>query len=144
FTVPTTPDVTFAVLSDLSRVGLCMPGATIDSTDGEVYQGRVKVRVGPMTVEYQGNARFTEIDPERRTAVVEAKGNQERGAGTASALISASLHEVEEGTRVHVSTDLAITGKPAQFGRGVIEDIGDALLGQFATCLAATLVDEAS
>lgn len=139
FTVPVPVDEAWNVLLDVERMAPCMPGATIDSVDGDSFTGRVKVKVGPVTVSYSGSASFLEKDAEAHRVVVEAKGKETRGAGTAAATVTAQLHEGEADTRVTVVTDLAITGRPAQFGRGVMDDVGKKLLGQFAECVAGQL-----
>lgn len=139
FTVPVPVDQAWDVLLDVERVAPCMPGATVESVDGDSFTGRVKVKVGPITVAYAGSASFLEKDAEARRVVVEAKGKETRGAGTAAATVTAQLTEADAGTNVAVTTDLAITGRPAQFGRGVMHDVGNKLLGQFADCLAGQL-----
>lgn len=139
FTVPVSADEAFAVLTDIDRVAPCMPGATLEDIDGDEFTGQVKVKVGPMQVTYQGSARFTEKDPDAHRATLEARGQQQRGAGTADATVRAELTSGEDGTTVTVTTDLAVTGRPAQFGRGVMDDVGEKLLGQFADCLADEL-----
>ncbi|MFW5898974.1 MAG: SRPBCC family protein [Jiangellaceae bacterium] len=139
FIVPVPADQAWEVLLDVERMAPCMPGATIDSVDGDTFTGRVKVKVGPVTVSYSGSASFVEKDAEARKVVVEAKGKETRGAGTAAATVTAQLHEAGSDTRVTVVTDLAITGRPAQFGRGVMDDVGKKLLGQFSECVATQL-----
>src|SRR4051794_3630100 len=116
-----------------------MPGAAIDSVDGDEFTGTVKVKLGPINLTYKGKAAFIEKDAEARRAVIDARGRDARGNGTASAKITATLHEEGGVTLVKVITDLDITGKPAQFGRGVMVDVGNKLLGQFADALAATI-----
>jgi uncharacterized protein len=140
FTVPVGVDEAFRVLRDIDRIGPCMPGATIDSVEGDEFSGRVKVKVGPIQVTYQGTAAFVEVDEELHSAIIEAKAKETRGTGTANAMIRATcVAKGEDRTEVNVLTDLAITGKPAQFGRGVMADVGDKLLGRFADALAAEL-----
>lgn len=139
FTVPVGADQAFDVLRDIERIGPCMPGATITSVEGEEFSGKVKVKVGPMQVTYQGSARFIDLDEASHAATIEASGKEARGPGTAHATIRASCEERDGSTEVTVVTDLAITGKPAQFGRGVMADVGDKLLGKFANCLAEEL-----
>jgi uncharacterized protein len=142
FTVPVGVEEAFRVLRDIERIGPCMPGATITSVEGEEFAGKVKVKVGPMQVTYQGTAQFVEVDEARHSAKIEAKGKEARGPGTANATITATCTESDGVTTVDVVTDLAITGKPAQFGRGVMADVGDKLLGKFADCLAEELSGE--
>jgi carbon monoxide dehydrogenase subunit G len=139
FTVPVPVEQAWDVLLDVERVAPCMPGATIESVEGDSFTGKVKVRVGPVTVAYTGTASFLEKDAETRRVVVQAKGRETRGAGTAAATVTAVLNQVDDGTKVNVETDLAITGRPAQFGRGVMDEVGAKLLGQFADCLAERL-----
>ena len=139
FTVPVPVEQAWDVLLDVERVAPCMPGATIESVEGDSFTGKVKVRVGPVTVAYTGTASFLEKDAETRRVVVQAKGRETRGAGTAAATVTAVLNQVDDGTKVNVETDLAITGRPAQFGRGVMDEVGAKLLGQFADCLADRL-----
>lgn len=139
FTVPVPPGDAFAVLRDIERIGPCMPGATIESVDGEDFTGSVKVKIGPIKVTYTGEASYTDVDEEALTATIDARGKEARGSGTANAKVHARLAEVEGGSEVTVVTDLAITGRPAQFGRGVLEDVGGKLIQQFAECLAHEL-----
>jgi uncharacterized protein len=139
FTVPVPADQAWDILLDVERIAPCMPGATVTSVEGDSFTGQVKVKVGPITVAYAGSAAFTEKDVEARRVTVTAKGKETRGAGTAAATVAAVLHDEGEQTRVTVNTDLAITGRPAQFGRGVMDDVGRKLLGQFADCVASQL-----
>jgi len=140
FTVPVPASQAWPVLLDIDRIAPCMPGATITKVDGDDFEGTVKVKVGPITVTYGGTASFLEKDEAQRIAVIEARGKETRGSGTANARITAQLFENDaESTRVAVTTDLSITGKPAQFGRGVMSDVGNKLLGRFADCLAGEL-----
>jgi carbon monoxide dehydrogenase subunit G len=136
FEVPVPVEQAWDVLLDVERIAPCMPGATVESFDGEVVTGKVKVKVGPIQVTYSGTARFKEKDEDGRRVVIDASGKEARGSGTANATIVGTLHPQGSSTKVTVSTDLAITGKPAQFGRGVMVEVGNKLLGQFATCLA--------
>jgi carbon monoxide dehydrogenase subunit G len=139
FSVPVGIDEAWPILIDIERIGPCMPGAAIDSVDGDEFTGTVKVKLGPINLTYKGKAAFLEKDAESHRAVIDARGRDARGNGTASAKITATLHEEGTGTLVKVITDLDITGKPAQFGRGVMVDVGNKLLGQFADTLAKTL-----
>ena len=143
FRVPVPVAQAWDVLLDVERIAPCMPGATVESFDGETIVGRVKVKVGPIQVTYSGTARFTDKDEAARRAVIEASAKEARGSGTATATITAQLQDDGgSATNVTVTTDLAITGKPAQFGRGVMEEVGNKLLGRFADCLADTLGSE--
>jgi uncharacterized protein len=139
FSVPVPVDRAWEVLLDVERVAPCMPGATVETVDGDSFTGQVKVKVGPITVSYAGKASFLEKDAAAHRAVVSAKGRETRGSGTAAATVTASMTGDGDSTRVTVVTDLAITGRPAQFGRGVMNDVGNKLLGQFADCLADRL-----
>jgi carbon monoxide dehydrogenase subunit G len=140
FRVPVPVAQAWDVLLDVERVAPCMPGATVESFDGETIVGRVKVKVGPIQVTYNGTARFTDKDEASRRAVIEASAKEARGSGTALATITTQLRDDGgSATNVTVTTDLAITGKPAQFGRGVMVEVGNKLLGRFADCLADTL-----
>ena len=139
FTVPVGVDEAWRVLLDIERVAPCLPGATLDSVDGDEFAGSVKVRVGPIALVYRGKARFVEKDEATRRAVIDAQGKDVRGNGTAAANVATSLRADGESTRVQVVTDLNVTGKPAQFGRGVMADVGNKLIGQFADCLAGRL-----
>jgi carbon monoxide dehydrogenase subunit G len=139
FTVPVPIDEAWRVLLDIERIAPCMPGAALDSVEGDDFTGRVKVKLGPINLTYQGKASFVEKDEAAHKAVIDGRGKDQRGNGTAAALITAQLKEEGTVTRVDVLTDLNITGRPAQFGRGVMTDVGNKLLGQFADKLAAQL-----
>ena len=143
FSVPVDVDRAWAVLVDIEQVAPCMPGAALDTVDGDEFTGSVKVRLGPIGITYKGKARFVEKDQVAHRAVIDAQGKDARGNGTASATVTATLHPQDDSTRVEVNTDLAITGKPAQFGRGVMVDVGNKLIGQFADCLAGKLAKPA-
>jgi uncharacterized protein len=142
FHVPSDVDTTFATLIDLEKVAPCLPGATLEEVDGDTYTGRVKVKVGPIQVVYRGTAEIVAIDHEAHRGRIEARGKETRGAGTASADVTATLHGDGDGTRVVVDTDLHITGKPAQFGRGVMADVGSKIIDTFAARLRAMLEAE--
>jgi carbon monoxide dehydrogenase subunit G len=139
FTVPVPVDQAWQVLTDIEQVAPCMPGAALDSVNGDEFTGRVKVKLGPINLTYQGHASFVEKDPQAYRAIIDARGKDQRGNGTAAAVITASLTAQGDTTVVNVLTDLNITGRPAQFGRGVMTDVGNKLLGQFADKLAAQL-----
>ena len=139
FTVPVPVDEAWRVLLDIERIAPCMPGAALDSVDGDDFTGRVKVKLGPINLTYQGKASFIEKDETAHKAVIDARGKDQRGNGTAAAVVTAKLKAEGAITRVDVLTDLNITGRPAQFGRGVMTDVGNKLLGQFADKLAAQL-----
>lgn len=139
FLVPVPVDDAWKVLLDIERIAPCMPGAALDSVDGDDFTGRVKVKLGPINLTYAGKASFIEKDEDNHKAVIDARGKDQRGNGTAAAVVTAQLKSEGDSTRVDVLTDLNITGRPAQFGRGVMTDVGNKLLGQFADKLAAQL-----
>ena len=140
FTVPAGIEQAWQVLLDIERVAPCMPGASLDTVDGDDFTGTVKVRLGPIGLTYKGKASFVEKDAAAHRVVIDAQGKDARGNGTASAKVTATLEpDGEQATKVVVLTDLYITGKPAQFGRGVMVDVGNKLIGQFADCLAGKL-----
>jgi carbon monoxide dehydrogenase subunit G len=141
FTVPVPPDRAWDVLLDVERIAPCMPGATVEEFDGEVVTGRIKVKVGPVSLTYRGTAKFTERDPDARVVVVDASGKETRGAGTASAAVRASLEPAGDGTQVLIHTTMNVTGRPAQFGRGVIAEVGGKLVEKFAQNLAQLISD---
>ncbi|MDQ2750763.1 MAG: SRPBCC family protein [Actinomycetota bacterium] len=143
FTVPVGIDDAWRVLLDIELIAPCMPGAAIDSVDGDDFTGTVKVKLGPIGLTYKGRASFVEKDETAHRAVIDARGRDSRGSGTANAKVTATLTESRGSTKVDVITDLDITGKPAQFGRGVMVDVGNKLIGQFADCLAGKLTDGA-
>ena len=138
FTVPVPPARAWDVLLDVEKIAPCMPGATVEEFDGEVVTGRIKVKVGPVSLTYRGTAKFTERDPDARTIVLDASGKETRGAGTASATVRASLEPESSGeaTKVTMHTTMNVTGRPAQFGRGVIVEVGGKLVEKFAENLA--------
>jgi carbon monoxide dehydrogenase subunit G len=139
FTVPVSEDRAWEVLMDVERVAPCMPGASLDSVDGDDIKGRIKVKVGPIAMTYAGTARFTERDPQAHVITLEASGKETRGAGTASATVRSTLQEQGAQTHVIVHTTLNVTGRPAQFGRGVMAEVGGKLIGIFASNLADML-----
>jgi uncharacterized protein len=140
FSVPTSVEETWAHFNDIASVAECFPGAQVTETDGDTFSGSVKVKLGPIALVYNGSGTFVEKDETAHRFVVDANGKDKRGNGTAGAKIVASMTEGTSGsTDVEVLTDLAITGKPAQFGRGVMQDVSDKLLGQFVNCLEARL-----
>ncbi|MEU1620303.1 SRPBCC family protein [Streptomyces sp. NPDC005722] len=142
FRVSLPPDQAWALLTDVERIAPCMPGAQLTGRDGDTYTGLVKVKVGPVTVQYKGTAAFEEQDPGSRTAVLRARGRDARGQGNADARITARLVPDGESTLVTVGTKLTITGKVAQFGKGMIEEVSRKLLGQFVEALERQLAQE--
>jgi len=135
FTVDAPIDVAWTTLTDIPFIAPCMPGATLEGEEDGVYSGNVKIKVGPVTAQYKGTATFVEKDDAAKRAVIDGKGRDSRGAGNANALITAQMHDEGERTRVEIVTDLKVSGKVAQFGRGVMQDVSEKLLGQFADCL---------
>ncbi len=142
FRVGVSPSDAWAVLTDVERIAPCMPGAQLQEIEGDEYRGVVKVKVGPITAQYKGKATFVEQDEAAGRAVLRAEGRDTRGQGNANATITATLTPEGEGTRVVVATDLTITGKVAQFGRGVLADVSAKLLGQFVDCLESNVLGE--
>ncbi len=140
FSVNVPVDEAWDVLTDVTRIAPAMPGARLETVEGEEYRGVVKVKVGPVTAEYKGAATFLERDPVAHRAVLRAEGRETRGQGNATATITATLAPEGLGTRVLVVTDLSITGRAAQFGRGVLADVSNKLLGQFVTSLEKTVL----
>src|SRR5690242_19615037 len=139
FTIPVPPERAWQVLLDVERIAPCMPGATVDSVDGDVVKGRIKVKVGPVTMTYAGTARFVERDEQARAVTLEASGKETRGAGTASATIRSTLQDGGGQTKVVVHTTMSVTGRPAQFGRGVMAEVGGKIIEKFAANLVAGL-----
>ncbi|MGL5861825.1 MAG: SRPBCC domain-containing protein [Phycicoccus sp.] len=135
FTVPVPVDRAWETFTDLESVGSCFPGAVVTSADETEFAGTVKVKLGPIALQYSGTGRFVERDDAAHRAVLEAKGKDKRGNGTAGATVRIALDPEGEGTVVDVTTDLAVTGKPAQFGRGVMQDVSDTLLQRFVACI---------
>jgi carbon monoxide dehydrogenase subunit G len=142
FTVPASVEAAWGVLLDVERVAPCLPGATIDGAEGDVYSGTMKIKVGPITTSYKGTVKIEEADEAARRAVMRAQARDSRGQGTAAATITSTMEEVEGGTRVHVETDMRVTGPAAQFGRGVMQDVSAKLMGRFADCLAEKLTGD--
>jgi carbon monoxide dehydrogenase subunit G len=140
FRVAIPPSTAWTVLTDVERIAPCMPGAQLQEVEGDEYRGVVKVKVGPITAQYKGKAMFQELDETGHRAVLRADGRDTRGQGNASATITATLTPDGEGTHVTVQTDLTVTGKVAQFGRGVMADVSTKLLGQFVDCLESTVL----
>ncbi|HEX5119126.1 MAG TPA: SRPBCC family protein [Pseudonocardiaceae bacterium] len=139
FSVPAPPDVVWAAVIDPERVAPCMPGASLTSVDGSQFSGGVKVKLGPVTLTYKGSGEFLETDEQARRVVIKASGKDARGNGTAAATVTVTLAPEGDGTKGTVVTDLTVTGKPAQFGRGMIVEVSGKILDSFAQCLATKL-----
>lgn len=136
---------TWEILTDVERIAPCLPGAQLQEIEGDEYRGIVKVKVGPITAQYKGSATFVEKDDTNHKAVLDAKGRDTRGQGNASAQITAQLTSLSATkTKVEVNTDLTITGKVAQFGRGVMADVSLKILDQFVENLETTVLAEES
>ena len=144
FTVSVPVELAWQALTDLAEVSLCLPGARLTGVEGETYSGEVRVKVGPVVSEYAGTAQFAERDDTAHRAVIDAKGRDSRGAGNASAVITMQLRAEGLRTVVSVDTDLKISGKIAQLGGGMIAEVSQKLLGQFAECLESKLAAPAA
>lgn len=140
FSVPASVEDTWTAFMDLEMVAGCFPGAALTSVEGNDFAGTCKVKLGPVALQYAGTGSFLELDADAKRFVLEAKGKDKRGNGTAGAKVTAVLTAAgADTTNAEVVTDLTITGKPAQFGRGVIQDVSDKILGQFMDCLEMKL-----
>ena len=132
FTIAAPIDEAWAILTDVPTIAPCMPGAVLTSSEGDVHEGKVKVKVGPITAEYKGSAEFVSKDDANHRAELSAKGRDTRGAGNAEAVVVAQLTDDGGSTKVSIDTELKVSGKVAQFGRGVMADVSKKLIGQFA------------
>ena len=141
FSVPAPVEEAWRAFNNLEALEPCFPGATITSVNGNDFTGSVKIKVGPIALVYNGSGSYVERDGEARRVVIEARGEDRRGNGTATATVTASFSGNGDQTDVEVLTDLAITGKPAQFGEGVISDVSDKLLDQFVNCVSGRFGD---
>jgi len=140
FAVPASLDAAWDALLDVQRMAPCMPGATLEGVDGDEFTGNVKVKLGPVSIVYAGKARFVSKDDASHVAVIEGAGKETRGTGSAKALVTIRLEsESSNSTRVEVMTELTITGKAAQFGRGVMQDVAARIIDQFAANLSALM-----
>ncbi|MGY1607220.1 MULTISPECIES: SRPBCC domain-containing protein [unclassified Geodermatophilus] len=142
FAVPVPIETAWKALNDPERIAPCMPGASLESVDGDSFTGNVKIKLGPIGLSYRGTARFVDVDPETRTVVIEGSGKDAKGNGSASATVTARLTEDAGTTTVATTTDVNITGKPAQFGRGVMNDVANKIVAQFAGNLATLLTSD--
>jgi uncharacterized protein len=142
-TVPAPIDEAWELMLDVERVAPCLPGASIEGSEGDEYKGSMKVKIGPIVSQFQGTLKIDEANEEAHRAVMSAKARDSRGKGSANATITSTLEPADEGTRVTVETDLRVTGPAASFGRGVMEDVSAMLMTQFADCLATKLGREA-
>ena len=143
FTVPVPVGDAWRILTDVERIAPCLPGAELQEVEGDTYRGIVKVKVGPIQAQFKGQASFVERDDTAHKAVLKGEGRDTGGKGNASALITAQLtEESASSTKVVVTTDLSITGKVAQFGRGAMADVSDKLLGQFVENLNTLIASQ--
>jgi uncharacterized protein len=140
FEVAVPVEVAWNVLTDLERIAPCLPGAQLREVEGDEYRGVVKIKVGPITTSYDGTIRVLERDDTEHRVTLKAEGRETRGQGNVAAVFSADMSPSEIGTKVIVTTDLAITGKVAQFGRGVLADVSAKLLDQFVTNLESSVL----
>jgi len=143
FEVSLPPDEAWKVFTDVERIAPSMPGAELLGAEGDAWRGRIQVKVGPVVAQYEGKASFVERDPAARRVVLRAEGRDTKGQGNAKATVTASLSPAPSGTRVAVETDLAITGRLAQIGRGLIADVSAKLLGEFVANLERDLAARA-
>jgi carbon monoxide dehydrogenase subunit G len=140
FTVAAPIAETWETLLDFERVAKCLPGAKIEPGDEDgVYRGAMKVKLGPMTVDYRGTARLQDVDEDTHTASIAVQAREAKGQGTAAAVIRNQLESENGGTRVVAVTDLKITGRQAQFGRGIMEDVATTMMGEFAKRLESEI-----
>ena len=143
FTVAVPVEDAWRILTDVERIAPCLPGAQLQEVEGDTYRGIVKVKVGPIQAQFKGQASFLERDDVAHKAVLKGEGRDTTGKGNASALITAELTAVDAtSTSVTVNTDLSITGKVAQFGRGAMADISDKLLAQFVDNLNTLIAEQ--
>ena len=142
FSVNVPIDRAWALLTDVEKIAPCLPGAQLEEIEGDEFRGSVKVKVGPITASYKGKASFIELNSETHTAVLRAEGRDTKGAGNASATVTAVLTGDEVKTDVTVNTNLAITGKVASFGRGVLADVSNKLLTQFVASLEELIAND--
>ena len=138
-TVPASVEEAWQVLLDVERVAPCLPGASIESSDGDSFKGTMKVKIGPIAATYDGTIEIAEADEAARRAVLRAQARDARGRGGAEATITSTMAEVSDGTRVNVETDLRVTGPAAQFGRGVMQEVSAKMMDRFADCLAGQM-----
>jgi len=139
--VPASVEETWTAFNHLDRLAPCFPGATITSTDGDHFEGWIKIKIGSLSLVYSGSGRFLERDAAGRRLVLQASGQDRRGNGTARARVTASLVGDGSATEVELLTDLDFTGRPAQFGSEVVTDLSDKLLHQFASCVSVRFAD---
>jgi carbon monoxide dehydrogenase subunit G len=143
FTVAVPVEDAWRILTDVERIAPCLPGAQLQEIEGDTYRGIVKVKVGPIQAQFKGQANFIERDDVAHKVVLKGEGRDTTGKGNASAIITAEMTAVDaSNTAVTVNTDLSVTGKVAQFGRGAMADISDKLLAQFVVNLNALIAEQ--
>jgi carbon monoxide dehydrogenase subunit G len=141
FVVPASVDDAWGVLLNVERVAPCLPGAEVEKSEGDSYNGTMTVKIGPITAKYKGTIEIEEADEAAHRAVMKAKARDARGQGGAQATITSVMESTDDGTRVKVETDMRVTGAAAQFGRGVMQDVSAQMMGRFAECLAKEMGD---
>ena len=139
FTVSASMEEAWKAMLDLEKVTPCLPGAALTEQVGDEYKGTMTVKMGPVTQKYNGTVKVEEADESAHRAVIQADGKDARGQGTASATITSTLHEENGGVRVHVDTDMQLTGKVAQFGRGIHKEVATKIMDRFSDCLEKEL-----
>ena len=139
FTVEAPVEQAWATLLDLERITPCLPGAALEEESGDEYKGTMTIRLGPVTQKYNGTVKIEEADESAHRAVIRADGKDARGQGTASATITSTLNEEDGGVHVRVETDMQLTGRVAQFGRGMHKEVASKIMGRFAECLEKEL-----
>jgi carbon monoxide dehydrogenase subunit G len=143
FRVSVPIDRAWEVLTDIPLITPCLPGATLTDHDADEYKGKIKIKVGPVTADYSGSAVFVQRDEAARHVEISASGRDSRGSGNASATITADMTTDGDGTKVSITTDLKISGKVAQFGKGMIAEVSTKLIDQFVDCIEQELLGEA-
>ena len=140
FAVKAAPDLVYAFLLDVNNVVSCVPGAELSEVvDPDTFKGKVRIKVGPVTVSYNGTARITSRDTAARTATLEAEGRETTGSGTAQATTIMAVAAEGDTSKVTLTTDFTVVGRIAQFGRGIMEDVSRHLVGQAAECIQSKL-----
>jgi uncharacterized protein len=143
FTIAAPIDKAWEALNTPTTVAPCFPGATLENYEGDSFTGTVKVKLGPISLTYKGKGTYVSRDDEAHKVVIEASGRDSRGNGTASATVTGTMKsDGPDKTSVTMVTDMTITGRPAQFGRGVMADVADKIIGQFASCVAEKLAPQ--
>jgi carbon monoxide dehydrogenase subunit G len=143
FTIEAPIEKAWEALNTPETVAPCFPGATLQEYEGDSFTGTVKVKLGPISLTYKGKGTYVKRDDDKHEVVIEANGRDSRGNGTAKATVTGTMTaDGPDRTAVTMVTDMTITGRPAQFGRGVISDVADKIIGQFSACVASKLAPE--